>query len=146
MRSEHRWRKKGVSQVKLVLKNLPANAGDVRDVGSTPGLGRFSGEGNGYPLQYSCLKNPMDREAWWATAQGRKELDTAERLGTQHTRRKKDAFLLNVRKMSTEYALNTVTSTCWECLHSSLFLQQPCNLEAVIPEFYMRKPSHREWK
>ena len=47
----------------LVVKNLPANAGDIRDVGSTPGLGRSSGEGNGYPLQYSCLKNPMDREA-----------------------------------------------------------------------------------
>ena len=51
------------SPVALRVKNPPANAGDVRDVGSTPGLGRFSGEGNGYPLQYSCLKNPMDREA-----------------------------------------------------------------------------------
>ena len=146
MRFEHRWRKKGVSQVTLVVKNLPANAGDIRDVGSTPGLGRSSGEGNGYPLQYSCLKNPMDREAWWVTVQGGKELDTTECLSTQHTRRKKDAFLLNVGKMSTEYVLNTMTSTCWECLHSSLFLQQPCNLEAVIPKFYMRKLSRREWK
>ena len=47
-----------------VVKNLPANAGDV---GSIPGLGRSSGEGNGNPLQYSRLGNPMDRGAWWAT-------------------------------------------------------------------------------
>ena len=49
------------------LKNLPASAGKA---GSTPGLGRCPGEGNGYPLQYSCLGNPMDREAWWATVNG----------------------------------------------------------------------------
>ena len=54
----------------IVVKNLPANAGDVRDVGSIPGLGRSSGGGNGNPLQYSCLGNPMDRVAWWATAHG----------------------------------------------------------------------------
>ena len=50
-----------------VLKNLPASAGDARDVGSIPGSERSSGEGNGNPLQYSCWENPMDREAWWAT-------------------------------------------------------------------------------
>ena len=57
-----------------VVKNLPANAGGT---GSIPRLGRSSGEGNGNPLRYSCLGNPMDREAWWATVQGvTKELDT----------------------------------------------------------------------
>ena len=55
------------SQVALVVKNLPASAGDIRDSGSIPGLGRSPGEGNGNPLQYSCLENPMDREAWQAT-------------------------------------------------------------------------------
>ena len=50
-----------------VVKNLPANAGDVNSI---PGLGRSPGEGNGNPLQYSCLENPMDRGAWWATVQG----------------------------------------------------------------------------
>ena len=50
----------------LVVKNLPDNAGDVRDVGLIPGCGRSSGGGNGNPLQYSCLENPMDREVWWA--------------------------------------------------------------------------------
>ena len=43
---------------------------DIRDMGSIPGLERFPGEGNGYPLQYSCLENPMDRGAWWATTHG----------------------------------------------------------------------------
>ena len=51
----------------IFAKNLPGNAGDARDRGSIPGLGRFLGEGNGTPLQYSCLGNSMDRGAWWAT-------------------------------------------------------------------------------
>ena len=53
-----------------VVKNLPANAGDTRDVGLTPGSGRFPGGGNGNPLQYSCLENPMDRGAWQARVHG----------------------------------------------------------------------------
>ena len=61
------WVMEIASQVALVVKNLPANAGDVRDVGSIPGLGRFPGGGHGNPPQYSCLENPIDREAWWAT-------------------------------------------------------------------------------
>ena len=48
----------------LVVKNPPANAGDMRDAGSIPGSGRSPGEGNGNPLQYTHLENPMDREAW----------------------------------------------------------------------------------
>ena len=50
-----------------MVNNPPANAGDVRDVGSIPGEIRSPGGGNGNPLQYSCLQNPMDRGAWWAT-------------------------------------------------------------------------------
>ena len=53
----------------LVLKNLPASAGNVRDLGLIPGLGRSPGEGNGNPLQYSCLENPMDKGDWQATVQ-----------------------------------------------------------------------------
>ena len=52
------------SQVVPVVKNLPANTEDLRDTGSVPGSGRSPGEGNGNPLQYSCLENPMDRGAW----------------------------------------------------------------------------------
>ena len=54
------------SQVALVVKNLPANAGDLRDSGSIPGLGRSPGGGHGNPLQYSCLENLKDRGTWWA--------------------------------------------------------------------------------
>ena len=58
-----------------MVKNPPANAGDV---GSISGLGRSPGEGNGNPLLYSCLGNPMDRGAWWYTLHGVAELDTTE--------------------------------------------------------------------
>ena len=57
----------GASQVVLVVKNPPANAGDIRDMDLIPGLGSPPGEGNDNPLQYSCLENPKDREAWRAT-------------------------------------------------------------------------------
>ena len=52
----------------LVVKNPPADAGDIRDPSSIPGLGRSLGEGHGDPFQYSCLENPMNRGAWRATA------------------------------------------------------------------------------
>jgi len=58
------------SQVVLGVKNLPANAGDVRDGGLIPGSERSPGEGNGNSLQYSCLENPMDRGAWRVTVHG----------------------------------------------------------------------------
>ena len=56
----------GASQVVLTVKNVSANAVDLRDTGSVPELGRSSGEGHGNPLQYSWLENLMDRGAWWA--------------------------------------------------------------------------------
>ena len=55
------------SQVTLVVKNPPANAGDKRDAGLIPEPGRSPGGGHGTPLQYSCLENPMDRGAWQTT-------------------------------------------------------------------------------
>ena len=61
----------------LVVKNLPANAGDIRDVGLFPGSGRSPGEGHGNPLHYCCLENPMDRGAWRATV---------HRVAKSHTR------------------------------------------------------------
>ena len=50
-----------------MVKKPIANAGDIRDMSSVPALGRSPGEGHDNPLQYSCLENPMDRGAWWAT-------------------------------------------------------------------------------
>ena len=69
------------SQVAPMVKHLPANAGDARDMGLSPGSGRSPGGGKGSPLQYSCLEKPMDRGAWRAAVHGVAESGTAE-----HTR------------------------------------------------------------
>ena len=74
------------SQVALVVKTLRTNAGGSGDIGSIPGPGRSPGDGNGNPLQYSCLGNSMDRGTWWSTVHGgHKESDTAEPLSTHTT-------------------------------------------------------------
>ena len=61
-----------------MVKNPPANAGDTREIGSIPGSGRFPGEGNGNPLQYSCPEKAIDRGAWWATVHGVADCNRAE--------------------------------------------------------------------
>ena len=68
----------GSSQMGLVGKNPFANARDVRDTGSIPGLGTSPGGGHGNPLQFSCLENHMDRGVWLATVHGVTESDTTE--------------------------------------------------------------------
>ena len=74
------------SKVVLVVKNLLANAGDIRDAGSIPGLGRSPGGGHGNPLQYSCLENPMDRGAWQPTVHGVAQSQTRlKQLGTHRS-------------------------------------------------------------
>ena len=68
-----------------MVKNPPANAGYVRDVGSIPELGRSPEEGNGNPLQYSYLENAMDRGAWWATLHRVTESQTQlKQVSTHH--------------------------------------------------------------
>ena len=73
------------SQVAVVVKNLPVNAGDARDMGSIPGMRRLLGEGNGSPPLYSCLGNPMDRGAWWAIVHGVAKSWTWQRIEHTHT-------------------------------------------------------------
>ena len=65
-------------QMELMVKNLPANAEDVEDVGSILGSGKFLGGEHGNPLQNSCLENPMGRGAWWATVLGVAESNMTE--------------------------------------------------------------------
>ena len=80
-----------------VVKNLPANAGEARDSGSIPGLGRSPGIGNDNPLQYSSLENSIDRGAWWATVHGFQRLDTTERQQTHtHLSRKHSDTLAQI--------------------------------------------------
>ena len=59
-----------------MIKNLPANGGDIRDEGLIPGSGRSPGGGQGNPFQYSCLENPMDRGACWAAVRGVAKIQT----------------------------------------------------------------------
>ena len=73
--------------------NLPANAGDLRDVSSIPGSGKSSGGGHGNPLQYSGLENPMDRGAWWATVHRVAKNQTPLKQLSTHTHLQKQTLL-----------------------------------------------------
>ena len=77
------------------IKNLPANARDTRDTGLNPGLGRFPGVRKGTTLQFSCLRNPMDRGAWWATVHGVAKSQTrlSDLAHTTHTHESLSASL-----------------------------------------------------
>ena len=82
----------------LELKDLPANAGDVRDLSSIPGSGRSPGGGHGNPLQYSCLENPMDRGAWRATV---------HRVAKSQTRLSDFTFTLHFPALEKEMATHS---------------------------------------
>ena len=80
-----------------VVKNLPANTRDARDLGSIPRSGRSPGVGNGYPLQYSCLEKSMDRGGWWATVRGvAKSQDTTEHACPLLSWRERECLLMCV--------------------------------------------------
>ena len=69
----------------LAVKSLPVNAGDIRDLGLIPGLGRSTGGGHDNPLQYSCLENPMDRRTWQATVHRVAKSQTQLKRLSMHT-------------------------------------------------------------
>ena len=84
--NRHRYRHRHrASQVALVVKNPPAKTGDIRAAGSIPGLERSPEEGNGNPLQNSCLENPMNRGAWRATVYGVAKSRTRLKQLSTHT-------------------------------------------------------------
>ena len=84
----------------LVVKNLPADAGDAGDMDSIPGSGRSPGGGHSNPLQYSCLENPMNREAWQATVHRVTKSQTRlKQLGTHlGSQKKKMVFTCIIKR------------------------------------------------
>ena len=105
----------------LVVKNLPANAGDTRNTGSIPGLGRSSGIGNGNPLQYSCLENPMDRETQWATVH-----EAAESWTCTHTTFKhKVTFLRKENNQKTPRMKQKSDCFCQNDINQCVLLNKP---------------------
>ena len=84
-----------------MVKDPPANAGDIRDTSSFPGSGRSPGGGHGNPLQCSCLENPTDRGAWWAAVHG-----VTKKLVSQEECREKEKFVLFDLLLIVFYCLN----------------------------------------
>ena len=104
----------GASQVAPVVRNPPANVGNGREVGLNPGFGKSLEEGNGNPLQYSCLGNPMDRGAWRATVHGvTEEWDTTEYA--QEAERKWHTSELSLRRLRPPQSVGSSRSCRGPC-------------------------------
>ena len=98
-------------QVVLVVKNPPANAGDIRDMSSIPGSERSPGGGHGNSLQYSCLENPMTGGAWWTTVYGTAESWTQlKRLSTYLTHSNGQLLAIIIKCL---YMPGTILSSPW---------------------------------
>ena len=104
-----------VSQVALVVKKLLVNEGDIRDMG----LGRCPGEGNGNPLQYSCLENPMDRGAWRATEYRVAMSQTRLKWLSRHTQTKQDFLPALWEVLGTQQWIKQMYYLPWGSLQSS---------------------------
>ena len=118
--------------VELLVKNLPASAGDIGDVGLIPGSGRSTGEGNGNPLQCSCLEDPRDRGSWWASVYG------VAQSWTRPTRLSSSSvnifLLLYIISLRTSLVAQTVKhlSTMWETWVQSLAREDPLEKKMAI--------------
>ena len=111
------------SQVALVVSNLPASEGDIREMGPIPGSGRSHGGGYGSLFQYYCLENPMVRGAWWATVHRATESDTTEASSTAYTFFHTHAtFFISVYSFLRSYVrvYITLVSVCFASLFSSV--------------------------
>ena len=119
-----------------VVKNPPASAGDTRDTGSIPGLGRSPGGGNSNLLQYSCLKIFTDRGAWWATIhRDLKESDTVEHTHTSHSRHfASQSFFLSF------LSLLTLLQYCF-CFMFWFFGQEACGILVLLQLWIETSPS-----
>ena len=113
-----------------MLKSLPANAGDTRDTGSNPGVGRFPGEAHGNPLQYYCLENPMDRGAQWATV---------HRVAKSQTWLKQ--LKMHIEHLRLEF-FSLMTLYWGTCLPAVLLLPQTCLQWHLINAAFILKLSY----
>ena len=96
-----------------MVKNLPANAGNVRDVGSIPGWRRSPGEGNGNSFLYSWLENPTDRGAWWATVIGPRSRTRLKPLSMHARRHLIDSSSLSLPNFKDIKTTTTIIKQCW---------------------------------
>ena len=115
------------AQVAVVVKNPPASAGDIRDLGSIPGLGRSPRGENGNLLQFSCLENYMDKGAWRATVHGvAKSRTQLKQLSTQHTLTFKRDFLGGRNRVNWERKHLFLWSDSWGVLGTWIFCVCSC--------------------
>ena len=109
-----------------MLKNLPANAEDVRDSGSIPGSGRSPAGGHGNPLPYSCLQNPMDGVAWQATVHRNAESDTTEEIS--------NSTCIYLQAMYTNLIQFNGLNCDWETVLIYIWLLLPDSSQQIIPK------------
>ena len=95
----------------LVVKNSPANAGDIRDEGLIPGSGRSPGGGHSNPLQYSCLENPMDRGAWQATVHRVTQIRTQLKFLNLHASKVQGSDTMGLENLSSH--VSSVPNSSW---------------------------------
>ena len=126
----HIRKQPGASQVVQVVKNLPANIGDLRDMGLMPGLGRSLGEGHGNPLQYSCLENPMDKGVWQTKS-----------IGSQRVRHDWSVFAHTHEARYLTVTLFTILNYLWVQSMSVCSHPSQCSLLA----FYLINGFSRYW-
>ena len=131
------WKRRA-SQVLLVVKNLPANAGDIRDIGLIPRWRRFSGGGHGNLLQYFCWENPVDKGAWWAAVHRVAKSRTWLKWLSTHThpwKRKKvnSIYLWEVKS----YFLPSFCFILWVIYMISIYF----SMEAVV---YLKKKTQKQ--